>query len=31
MGYMNEWAQQMIGKVAEEFRDQMKKRNKPVL
>jgi hypothetical protein len=31
MGFMNQWAQQTAEKVAEEFRDQMKKRNKPIM
>lgn len=31
MGFMNQWAQQIGVKVAEEFRDQMKKRNKPIM
>ena len=31
MGFMNQWAQQTAEKVAEEFREQMKKRNKPIM
>lgn len=31
VGFMNQWGQQMIEKVGEQFRDEMKKRNKPVM
>lgn len=31
MGYMNEWAVQFSEKVAERFRAEMKKRNKPIM
>lgn len=31
MGFMNQWAQQTAEKVADEFRNQMKKRNKPIM
>lgn len=31
MGFMNQWAQQTAEKVADQFRDQMKKRNKPIM
>ena len=30
MGYMNQWALQFAGTVNEEFRNEMKKRNKPI-
>jgi hypothetical protein len=30
MGYMNQWALQFAGTVNEEFRSEMKKRNKPL-
>lgn len=31
MGFMNQWGQQTTEKVGELFRDEMKKRNKPVM
>ena len=31
MGFMNQWGQQITEKVGERFRDEMKKRNKPVM
>jgi len=31
MGYMNQWALQMTEKVSEQFRAEMKKRNKPII
>ena len=31
MGFMNQWGQQITEKVSVLFRDEMKKRNKPVL
>lgn len=31
MGFMNQWAQQTAEKVADEFRNLMKKRNKPIM
>lgn len=31
MSFMNQWGQQITEKVGERFRDEMKKRNKPVL
>lgn len=31
MSFMNQWGQQITEKVGERFRDEMKKRNKPVM
>jgi hypothetical protein len=31
MGYMNQWARAFTEQVADQFRAEMKKRNKPIM